>query len=180
MLRTDKPIYKVILVLNVLLIGACLYALISGMISTPMSKTIFKVSLILKIASLVFALIYMLYGYRKNANLYYKGLLATITLLQLINLICLIYLGKDIVFVTISAIMFGILLVLTIGNDLGKTKSLVLTSILFILQTYEVFVVYSKTITAESISYLTSLEIICLAGIMTYAKYLDKTERGTK
>ena len=180
MLRTDKPIYKVILVLNIALIGACLYALIHGMITTPLSSTISYISLILKIVSLVFALVYMLYGYRKNVNLYYKGLLATITLLQFINVACLVYLGKGSIATVISAVMFGLLLVLTIGNDLGKTKSLVLTSLLFILQAYIAYRSYFVGRSAESITSLTSLEIICLAGIMTYAKYLDKAERGTK
>ena len=71
MLRTDKTIYKVILVLNLLFIVAGVAICAIGMASPDanLTRILFRVS---AIACLVFAGFYIVSGYRKNAAKYYK------------------------------------------------------------------------------------------------------------
>ena len=186
MLRTDKPIYKVILVLNLLLIvvGATVSLMdING------TNTLGLVYTVLDVLALLFALFYILYGYTKNAAGYYK----TFGYLYLASrLICAfktfsgpinITANNSKLFNSVSiCIIIALLLVLVFAKNLGKKKSLILCGVIVAFEAILFIIIYNE-IGAFNLGAklkLADLDLACLYGILTYAKYLDKTERGAK
>ena len=181
MLRTDKPIYKVILILNLLFIAAGVVLCVIGIISPDANATRI-INRIVAIACLIFAAFYILNGYTKDAAKYYKVFGA---------LLVIKYLAGILSGATNSGIPFSIMattlslvlvLVLLLSENLGKTKSLVLCGVFVIFRV--VFLLYSiiksDISTMLIMSNIVNLDLACLYGIMTFAKYLDKAERGTK
>ena len=181
MLRTDKPIYKVILVFNLLLITIAV--VLSVITLSSDGATVTRIlSAITKLAALLFAGFYIILGYRKNAAKYYKiygflymlsAFLSIITCiinppLAVVNIICY------------TLIIIGAL-ALVFVKDLGKTKALTISGIIVLLQIVcAIFAYIEGDPTIVKINIFMLLDLACLFGIMTYAKYLDKAERGTK
>ena len=177
MLRTDKPIYKVILVFNLLLIVAAV--VLSVIALTGEGVTTARIlGAIIKLAALLFAGFYIISGYHKDAAKYYKvyGILYMITIIF----------GTITCLNNIPSVICNILIVLGIAplvyvKDLGKTKSLGICTVILLLQIVIAIFLWSNGIpTISKNNILMSLDLACLYGIMTYAKYLDKAERGTK
>ena len=177
MLRTDKPIYKVILVLNLLLIVAAAVLTFIGISGEGVTTTRI-VGAIIKLAALLFAGFYIVSGYRKNAAKYYKvyGTLYMITVIF----------GTITCLNNVPSVICNILIVLgTVAlvyvKDLGKTKSLAICDALLLLQIVIAIFLWTNDIpTISKNNIFMSLDLTCLFGILTYAKYLDKAERGTK
>ena len=179
MLRTDKPIYKVILVLNLLLIVVGVAVSIKDINITNTIGTIYTV---LDVLALLFALFYIIYGYRKNAAGYYKAF-GYLYLLSRVSEVAKIYdKNRPALFYILFGIVFVLLLVLVFGKDLGKKKSFILCGVIVLVELIDFFCTFNATgrfnLGAEV--KLVDLDLACLYGILTYAKYLDKTERGTK
>ena len=82
----------------------------------------------------------------------------------------------------IRTLCLVIILVLLLSENLGKTKSLILCGLFVALRV--TLLIYSITIGINPkvfiIGNIVNIDLACLFGIMTYAKYLDKTERGAK
>ena len=180
MLRTDKPIYKVILVFNLLLIAiAVVLSVIS--ISGSGATTTRLVSTIIKLASLLFAGFYIVSGYRKNAAKYYKvyGILYMFSIV-LTLIACIKNTSSTLAIICNTLPVIGIL-ALVFVKDFGKTKALITCAILVLLQIVCVILANAEgDPTIVKINIFMSMDLACLLGIMTYAKYLDKAERGTK
>lgn len=180
MLRTDKPIYKVILVLNLLFI---VVGIVTCVPSFKDTQDVFSlIGLAMTVLDLIFAGFYIINGYRKDAAKYYKiyGLLLAVK--YTIIVVHSIILGS-LPFEIFNALTLVIVLVLTLSSNLGKNKSFILCGLLVILRVI-CFVIRIALIQATNInsilSHMANIDLVCLYGIMTYAKYLDKTERGTK
>ena len=180
MLRTDKPIYKVILVFNLLLIAAAVALSVIG-ICGEVATAIRIISTVIRLLALLYAGFYILSGYRKDAAKYFKifGILYLFsTVLGLISCISNTPTVLSVIFYVLSIIA---ILALAFAKDLGKAKSFVLCGILVALQIALSVSVYLQADPAiVKINMFISMDLACLFGIMTYAKYLDKTERGTK
>ena len=75
-----------------------------------------------------------------------------------------------------------IVLVLLLVKNLGKTKSLVLCGILFVVNVVMLLntIISGDYLAITIMNHIVNLDLACLYGTLTYAKYLDKTERGTK
>lgn len=180
MLRTDKPIYKVILVFNLLLIAAAVVLSIIGICGEGATATRI-ISAVLRLIALLFAGFYILSGYRKGSAKYYNlfGIIYMFSVvLEIISCLANTAFAMDII---CSALIFIDLLALTCIKNLGKSKSFVLCGILVLLQIVCAVLVYieSDPIIVK-IEMFMGIDLACLFGIMTYAKYLDKAERGTK
>ncbi len=182
MLRTDKPIYKVILILNLLFIVAGIVACVIG-IASPYADAYRIISRAVSIAVLAFGGFYILSGYTKDAAKYYKlfgALYAVKLILKLLSGI--VHAGTPLgIMLGVFSLVF--VLVLLLSENLGKQKSLILCGLLVIVGVV-VFVISAldaKYQTASAvIEGIVNIDLACLYGIMTYAKYLDKAERGTK
>ena len=120
MLRTDKPIYKAILVLNLLFIILCTALSVVDIGDANLIRVIYRV---INIICLLFALFYILYGYRKNAAGYYKTFGFLYIVAQTICLISTFINTKYVIAYIFHIASLLILLVLCLGKDLGKRKS---------------------------------------------------------
>ena len=187
MLRTDKPIYKVILILNLLFIAAGLVFCVMDICLS--ADKIYRVAAsVLKIVALGFATYYIFEGYEKDAAKYYKSFGICFILAQIASLIGTILddvrLSDAKMFTIIPALVLICLLILVFAKNLRKAGSLVLCGILVVLN---VITICSLEIWSAEATFIvlygtifSRLLLACLYGIMTYAKYLDKAERGTK
>ena len=182
MLRTDKPIYKVILVLNLLFIAVGLVFCVMD-ICVSADKVCRVVASVLKIVALVFATYYIFKGYEKDAAKYYKSFGICFILAQIASLIGTI-LDDAKMLAIMPAIVLICLLVLVFVKNLGKMVSLILCGILVVLNIISICSLEIWSAEAAFIALygtmFSRLVLACLYGIMTYAKYLDKAERGTK
>ena len=178
MLRTDKPIYKVILILNLLFIAAGIVFSVIGITNADMNATRI-ISHVAAIACLAFAGFYILSGYAKNAAKYYKvygALLAVIFIVSILSGSVNSGIPLGIMTMILSLV---VVLVLLLSENLGKTKSFALCGLLVIFNV--VLLIGGQDMSVTSIiTKLVKIDLACLYGIMTYAKYLDKAERGTK
>ena len=180
MLRTDKPIYKVILVFNLLLIAAAVVLSIIGINGEGATLTR-MLATVVRLFALLFAGFYLLSGYSKNAAKYYKtfGIIYALTIVVgIITCITNTVFVMDIICSVL--LLIGILVLVSVKN-LGKTKSFVICAFLVALQIACVVLVYLEgDPIIVKIDMFMGVDLACLYGIMTYAKYLDKAERGTK
>ena len=179
MLKTDKPIYKVLLVLNLLLI--VLGVVTSVRLFFSSSEWLLIAYRAINIVALVFALFYILYGYTKNAAGYYKtyGYLLFLSIL-ITSITAFQRTTKNLTIISCAALII-VSAILAFGKDLGKKNSFILCGVLVLgelVNSYAVYNLYGLQKTFETCAI--NLVIVCLYGIMTYAKYLDKAERGTK
>ena len=179
MLRTDKPIYKAILVFNLLLIAAAVVLSVIGLNGDGTTITRI-ISVILRLLTLIFAGYYILSGYIKDAAKYLKlfGILYMSSMaVQMISCLTNTAFTMDII---INVLIILCIFALAFAKDLGKTKSFAICAILVILHIVWTVVVYSEgDPTIVKINMFMGIDLACLYGIMTYAKYLDKAERGT-
>ena len=178
MLRTDKPIYKVILILNLLFIVAGIVFSIIGFTNANMNTTRI-ISNIADIACLVFAAFYIFGGYTKSAAKYYKMFGVFLAVRFFISVLSGSVNSKPTLSIMVATFSLVLILVLLLSENLGKTKSFVLCGLLVIIQLVLLIVGKDKSV-GFIISNLVRQDLACLYGIMTYAKYLDKAERGTK
>ena len=180
MLRTDKPIYKVILVFNLLLILLGIVLTLKVFVGADEIMTRI-ISSIATIACLVFAAFYIISGYTKNAAKYYKVFGTLLVVKYLAGILSGSSKSGTPFGIMVLAFSLVIALVLLLSENLGKTKSLVLCGLLVIISAVDVGVYIRFPISTYSlIAKLVKIDLACLFGIMTYAKYLDKAERGTK
>ena len=181
MLRTDKPIYKVILILNLLFIVAGIVLSVIG-IAGPAANAFKIISRIVAIACLVFAGFYILGGYTKNAAKYYKVYGVLLAIKYFAGILSGSTKSRTPFGTAVITLSLVIVLVLLLSENLGKTKSLVLCGLLVILRAVILLPPIIKGIISINfiITNLVNIDLACLYGIMTYAKYLDKAERGTK
>ena len=184
MLRTDKPIYKVILVLNLLFIAAGIVFSVIGITNAEMNITRI-ISHIAAITCLVFAAFYILNGYTKNAAKYYKVYGALLASIFLISVLSGSVNSRSSIGIMAASLSLVIVLVLLLSENLGKSKSFVLCGLLVIINiVFPIYVITPMMARGSSdyslITPLVKIDLVCLYGIMTYAKYLDKAERGTK
>ena len=174
MLRTDKPIYKVILVLNLLFIVAGVASCVISIASQDANITRI-ICLILAIACLVFAAFYILNGYTKDAAKYYKMYGTFLALKCLADTLSVITNNGMPFGTVIRTLCLVIILVLLLSENLGKTKSLILCGLFVALRV--TLLIYSITIGINPkifiIGNIVNIDLACLFGIMTYAKYLN-------
>ena len=127
-------------------------------------------------------MIYTLLGYRKNAAKYFKlyGLLYLVS--QVAVVISAISMATKAITYIICIAAIVITFILVVCKDFGKEKSLCLCGLLVLVQLIACFVVYTSfgSLIIVMITRAVDLVLACIYGIMTYAKYLDKDERGTK
>lgn len=144
------------------------------------------VSYIAEIIALISGIIYLAFGYKKNATVYYKAFMVILVVVQAI--ICYRQMvGTASARVAIlNIIPFITLIILATGKDLGKAKSYIIVGILLVCR----LIILVLDITVFNFSTNTGFSVInyaisdvLLAGtafFMVTGKYLDKAERGTK
>lgn len=167
-------------IIFVLLITACIgmnvYDLINMFPFEGAEMIAFAVLAVLLILGLVSALIYFFAGYKKDASKYFKGYVYLYALTALET--CLLMDMLPVVSKLSIVLKFGILCVLSAGNDLGKKKSYILCALNFVLTFVNLFACgLSFVYSSRTVS---TVFMAIFLWIMVAGKYSDKTSRGTK
>ena len=180
MLKTKKPLYKVVVVFNLLCIVFCLVAAALSMFVENAGKA-FTLDAVFIILAMMAAAYYMLGGYSKNAAKYYKVFAAFAALSGLVTLITTCLNGNGALFVICDAIVFAIILYMTFSLNQGKKRSLSFCGIAVVLRVVGLiaFLVVGNASGVVVMRYVSYIILACLLGIMTFAKYVDKDARGT-
>lgn len=149
-------------------------------------------SYIAAIFALISGIIYLAFGYKKNAAVYYKAFMVILVVVQAI--ICYRQMtgaiSPDAVqasFIAICNIVsFIMLVILATGKDLGKAKAYVVASILLVcrLSILILDLIVFRGMLRFVIAIISfAVSDVLLAGtafFMVTGKYLDKDARGTK
>lgn len=150
--------------------------------------TLRTVTYVAEIVALFLGGLYLLFGYKKNAAVYYKAFMVILVIAQAIvcyrqTVSTISILPSAVILNIISLIM---LVVLATGKDLGKARSYLIVTILLVCRltilTLDIIYFRGATNTGFSVfSYAVSNVLLAgTAAFMVTGKYLDKAARGTK
>lgn len=170
---------EIVLIVN---IAVLINTAISNELSTIQGGRIANSSF--TVIALVVAILYISAGFKKASAKYFKFFLYVFILAELIKLFTLILIVQSSIFIVIGILIAFILLNVLFGTkDLGKKKSLILSTLILVCFVFS---------TIASICLDTYFDIkllaVCLADIslalvllvMMVLKYYDKTLRNTK
>ena len=172
-----------------MVLGLCFYAYSLSRVKESLLFTrgfiVGSLQSITAILTLVSGFLYLTHGYRKNAAAYYKGFVWILLIKEIISTVAgntsSVYLNKF-----IWTICLVLLTILTVGKDLGKTKSftlvgLILAGKIILLINY---ISIMDALGAAGISVVMDMvgQIILTitTALMVCGKYLDKESRGAK
>ena len=142
------------------------------------------------VVSVLCGLMYFVYGAAKNAAAYFKVFMVSFAAVVLFSIASLAYdnasngtPGKAAVLTLVYGCILCLLMVLFVGKDLGKGRSLCLSSTTFVA--FVGLCIYSlienKGLAAmEAGRVFGHIDLALMLVFMVYAKYADKTARGTK
>ena len=139
------------------------------------------------VVSVLCGLMYFVYGAAKNAAVYFRIYMISFAGVALFSIASLAYdiadPAKSAVLTLLYGAVFGMLIALFVGKDLGKKKSFAMT--VAVLAVFVGLLVYSL-IENKGLSQLEAgrvfghLDLALMLVFMTYAKYADKASRGSK
>jgi len=130
--------------------------------------------------AMLFAGYYMLMGYGKNAAKYFKIFAALAVFAQAAVLLAAMP-GGNSAQIVIASLSLLLQLLLLLGKNLGKTVSLTVCSAVIVLAVLALLFGIDTTEPLLRIGRGVAVILLaCLLWVITYAKYLDKTARGTK
>lgn len=187
-----KWYYKPILIISLILILICIAGSNHGIFSQE-SGLILKLACGANMISLLAAIHYVFMGYKKDAAGSYKVFLYFCAFSELISVL-LAASFEDKLSSTIgaflSALTYGIILVMAAARDLGKVISFSLCGVIYAVRMFAFISTFvalpgmarggEEINTIYTLYTAASALIAFLIGIFTYAKYVDKEDRGTK
>lgn len=135
------------------------------------------------IASLI-ATYYLIEGYSKDVSSHYKTCVGVAAINALV-VIAIIFAKQSAEIVTIFAcvLAFAMLVGLLVVKNLGKAMSYTMCAIIVIIRLLGLLFAYANVHTIFNSEITLLFAQLCLAitiGIITYAKYVDKTSRHTE
>lgn len=183
--------YSVLKVVQMIFMAAAIVLCAVSLIENGFSKFVFTdtglkaFSYIAEIIALLFGIVYLAYGCKKNAAAYYKTFMIILAIVQAVIFYRQIFSTASAYVAILNIVPFVMIVVLAICKNLGKTISLSLAGILFasriIIAIFEI--VYVKDISGIDLFVISyTVSDILLAGtafLMVVEKYIDKDERGT-
>ena len=184
MIKTDKPLYKAIVIINLVFIFFCLFSNAAFLADDTGAERSFNFECIFNIVALLSAMHYIVSGYTKDAAKYYKVFAGLYALASVVSLLYM-YLHADasLFHFAATAVVFGLIIILAVAPNLGKARSLTLCGIVIALRLADLILAFF-TVTESAwplwmiyMSFFSQLVLAVLLGIMNYAKYLDKAAR---
>lgn len=142
-----------------------------------------KVTLILKIAALLSSFFYLIKGYKKEADLYYKMFMWFLGIFEIVGYAS--FLSKGIVLSIfqgfVSILTFAAFILIIGAKDYGKVKSNIVSITLIVLTAYTaISVFFTSDILSLHITSICQFVLASIAALMVIAKYNDKDSRGAK
>jgi len=178
MLKTGKG-SVVVSVLALICIAAALVFSFVSVVSTQFGA-VQQAAVLLRIAALIYAALYILTGHSKTNAASYKIFGYVFALAQIAGLAAASSRGAAYTSLLLSALILALILILTVSKDLGKSNSLTLCGVLFLLTVlHSVMMIGSFGVSALG-GQLVKLLLALLYDLMTVAKYQDKAARGSK
>lgn len=177
MLKTNRTIYKVMLCICTLCIILGLYFNTKIMFS-PHALLVQKLYTAFAYMALVYAIFYIYYGYKKEAAVFYKNFDLFLLLHQTVTLTIAFIINPSFSNIFVIATEFILILSLNTIEDYGKNPTFIVCTILIVINLISMFTTDGSDLAYYAV-YI-KLILSCLHGILAYAKYLDKQERGTK
>ena len=188
-----KNSYLSLKVVHIVLLVVALVSNFYSVINAGADTSIYGTSTLIgfvkmaNILAIVSSFIYLVFGYKKNAAIYYKITMGALTLAQSLNVM-------DIMSTTIVPLYNSLLIVssliimvvLATAKDFGEKNSSLLVLLLVALRIASVGIAayYLPRMASEKFTVLinavTNLIFAGTVGIMVMAKYDDKAERGSK
>ena len=175
--RINLPVVIVLCLLSIAsAFGGLIVAFSSNM------GALYKVETIADLIAVSIASFYLINGYKKDFNFYYKAAMLTNALNALV--VCGVSVNENtkIVSVISTALCFGLILLLALGTNLGIKMSMISCLIVVFLRISGIIAVFSGanyTFTPEVILLFTQLVLAIIITVSTYAKYVDKSLRHT-
>ena len=184
--------YLPIKIAHLALLAASLVMSIIALVKNSADDSIYGASIfpvlctLVNIAALVVGFIYLVKGYKKNANWYYK---AFMRLNVLFGVLLLTYFSKLVVpyyetFVyMISTVM---IVVLAIGKDLGKRETYIFFVIMLVCQfvplitSLRILPLFGSAAFGMISQQIATILNVGTIGFMIAGKYIDKSERGAE
>ena len=184
MLKTKNLLYKLLLLLALLLLAVGGAA--NGVTVFRGGAVLERVSAALGLLAVLAAAYYVFRGYSKHAAKAYKAFIGLFALHHLSMVLGLGVTSQVNVQLILEAITFWLILLLFLAKDLGKTGSLILCAATLLLSL--VALGLEAAVPEEEVVLgvlrlgraTARMALAWLLLLMTYAKYLDKAERGTK
>ena len=172
-----------------MVLGLCLYVYAltkaKSVLTTTSAYLIGILPTIIAILALISGFIYLVHGYKKNAAAYYKGFVWILLIKEIITTVSGNIMSSSLL-MYVRVIDLVLLTILTVGKDLGKTKSLTLVGLIFVGKMI-VFVNYLISlqslglgVTARGVDSIGQIILTVTTCLMVIGKYLNKAERGTK
>lgn len=150
------------------------------------STVLDKTALILKIAALASSFVYLIKGYKKDADLYYKTFMWILGIAEIIGYTSLLNKGIQMPFFQgfIPVLTFVAFILIIGAKDYGKVKSNIVSVTLVVLCAYsalsKVVVSMSAVLSLRTIIAICQFIFASTAALMVRAKYNDKDSRGAK
>ena len=171
-----------------MVLGLCFYVYsLSGIKDVFAEK--FIIIAVFQTTTAIFALIsgilYLTHGYKKNAVSYYKGYVWIILVNEIFSTISGTF-DESYFLKFVWIIDLVLLTILTVGKDLGKTKSFTLVGFILLGKTILLIDFVGKIQILGSIGVNAMLGMVgqlvltITTGLMVCGKYLDKESRGAK
>lgn len=173
---------KLVTIFSCLLTIVCAIAVGKVILANEL-EGLYLAEAVLIFASLIYSLVYLVLGFRKDlADLYKKsialsalnGLVVTVASVNEVNPYA------SVMFCTIS---FGLLMVLLCAENLGATKSYIFSIIILILRAagFAINLLAIGDIANDNVVLIgAQLALALMVFIATSAKYVDKNNRGSK
>jgi len=173
----EKNSFKIVTVIDFVLLLVSIYANYIGIVNNNAD-----IQYILNLVAIALALVYCFVEYKKNGNLYYRlfsGFLAVKEMVVLAH----VGVYEDVPAFTffVFTICFGVYLLIAVAKDLGKVLSMVLAGINIVLSAIAFAFVAVNAQYIDVITYNSTRVVLTLVlMVMVYAKYKDKSNRGSK
>ena len=163
----------------ILVIGSIVWTIYSMFTAAPPDGHVLESEAIhvLTLIPMLGALLYCATGYKKSSAGYFN---LFIYLYTAVVFATSLFIRTGPIFLSVfSIISFGILCVLAIAKDVGKKKSFVLCGLNMFLAIIRI-IAYFITTGQFPGGMFGNLLLAGILGLMVYAKYADKTARGTE
>ncbi|MBQ0083395.1 MAG: hypothetical protein KBS52_01330 [Clostridiales bacterium] len=181
--------YLPIKIVNMLFIIAALVMSAMAFVKADANySAIAEIAHSLNIFTLVAGLIYLVYGYKKNAAIYYKIFMGFLMISQGVLIVELINGNTEPPIYTsiIYAIAFIATVILTTAKDFGKAMTASIITVLALCRIAILIINLFSTETFDNTAFcqlsldIANLLLVGTAAIMIAGKYIDKAQRGSK
>lgn len=174
--------YKLVTIFSCLLTIVCAIALGKVLLANTL-EGVYLAGAVLIFASLIYAFVYLILGFKKDLASLYKKSIALSVLNALIVTVASVNEANPYVSVMFCTISFGLLMVLLFAENLGETKSNIICISVLVLRAAGLASNYMaiRNILDDKVVLIgAQLALALMVFVATEAKYVDKTKRGTK